>query len=363
MWELVDRMTVEARVAVLPPDSRELAIKTVDIPDPGPFEVIVAQTATGVCHSQLHQINNRARTQPLVLGHESIGTVLATGSEVRYVAPGDTVLVSWLPRTPGAPRRPAPSRVRLRSGEWAYTHNIFGWATHTVVDEQFVLKAPDGTPHDVGAIIGCAVMTGAGAVLHTSQLQPRDSVVIWGVGGVGLSAVAAARALGADPVVAVDLSSEKLDLALALGAHHVIDASNGDPVARVRELTKSEHGTGADVALDCIGRPETVRQCMASIRAAQLGCGPGGTTVLVGAPTGPLDIDGMDLMTGEKRLVGCRGGDCLPERDYPLFVEWHRTGRLNLDRLVTNRYSLDEINGAIADLEAGRVLGRAILEL
>lgn len=355
-------MTVSARVAVLPPRQRQLELYTVVLPEPGPFEVIVEQRAAGICHSQLHQINNAARSQPLVLGHESAGRVAAVGSDVEHVKVGDDVLVTWLPRSPSISRSPAPSKVPLANGKWAVTHNVYTWGTHAIIDEQFVVRAPKGTPGDVGSIIGCAVMTGAGAVLNTAAAGPGKSVAVWGVGGVGLSAVAAAHNAGAFPVIAVDLDKDKLQLARDLGADHVVDASEADPVARVRELTKTAGGAGADYAFDCIGRVETVRQSLAAVRSAPAGKGPGGTAILVGAPPAPLEIDGMDLMVGEKRLVGCLGGDCVPERDFETFVMWYSTGRLNLSALVSNRYTLEQINEAVQDLRTGKVPGRAILE-
>jgi Zn-dependent alcohol dehydrogenase len=355
-------MTLTARLAVLPPRQRHLELRKVDLPEPGPFEVIVEQSAAGVCHSQLHQINSSSHTQPLVLGHESAGRVATAGCEVTHVQPGDPVLVTWLPRSPSAGRVPSPPKIPLGGGDWAVTHNIFTWGTHAVVDEQFLVPAPVGTPPDVGAIIGCAVMTGAGAVLNTARAGRGHSVVVWGAGGVGLSAVAAAHHAEAYPVIAVDLQPAALRLARAMGADHVVDASAGDPVARIRELTKTAGGAGADYAFDCIGRAETVRACLAAVRAAPPGRGPGGTAVLVGAPQTPVEIDGLSLMTGEKCLAGCLGGDCVPERDFAIFAGWHLTGQLDLTALVSNRYPLEQINQAVDDLAAGRVPGRAILE-
>jgi S-(hydroxymethyl)glutathione dehydrogenase / alcohol dehydrogenase len=356
-------MTVKALVAVLPPGDEKLQIETAVMPDPEPWQVVVEQRASGVCHSQLDLIGNPARTERLVVGHESSGVVVAVGSAVDHVQPGDDVLVTWLPRSTSRERKPVPAKLPLSKGGYAVTHNVFTWSTHTVADEQYVVKAPDGTPGDVGSIIGCAVMTGAGAVTNRAVVRAGQSVAIWGVGGVGLSTVAAAHNVGASPVIAVDLDRGKLELASRLGADELVDASAGDPVAAVRELTRTRDcAEGVDFAFDCTGRPDCVRQCIAAVRRGVPGLNTGGTAVLVGAPRVPFELDGMEMLSGEKRLIGTFGGGCVPERDFPVFVDWYRDGRLDLDALVTDRYPLERVNEAVEDLRAGNIQGRAILE-
>jgi Zn-dependent alcohol dehydrogenase len=355
--------SIPTQVAVLPPGEQRLRIETVVMAEPGPWAVLVEQSASGICHSQLDVID-RGGSEPLVLGHESIGRVLAAGAQVSHVRVGDEVLVTWLPRSGTVSRKPVLPRVPLGDGTCAVTHNIFTWATHIVVDEQHVVKAPVGTPEMVGSIIGCAVMTGAGAVVNLARSAGgRLSVVVWGVGGVGLSAVAAARNLGADPVIAVDVDDAKLRLASEFGAGQLVNASEVDPVARVRELTHSDQGfDGVDYAFECTGRPECVGLSLAAVRPGIPGIEHGGSAVLVGAPQVPVELDGMDILLGEKRLIGCCGGGCVPERDFPRFVDWSRTGRLDLAALVTDRYPLEGVNDAVADLRAGRIRGRAIFE-
>jgi S-(hydroxymethyl)glutathione dehydrogenase / alcohol dehydrogenase len=356
-------MSVQANVAVLPPGERQIRIETVDMAEPGPWAVLVEQRASGVCHSQLDVID-RGSSEPLVLGHESVGRVLATGQEVSHVRAGDEVIITWMPRAGTESRKPVIPRVPLADGTTAVTHNIYTWATHIVVDEQHVVMAPAGTPETVGSIIGCAVMTGAGAVVNLARSRGgRLSIVVWGVGGVGLSAVAAARNLGADPVIAVDVDDAKLRLAGEFGAGQLVNASEVDPVARVRELTRSDQGfEGVDYAFECTGRPECVRLCLAAVRPGIPGIEHGGSAVIVGAPQAPVELDGMDVLIGEKRLVGCLGGSSVPDRDFPTFVDWSRKGQLDLAALVTDRYPLEGINDAVADLKAGRIRGRAILE-
>lgn len=358
-------MAISGRIAVLPAGTSTLAVKGVTFPDPGASQVIVRQYASGVCHSQLHEMH-RPRTEDRLLGHESTGVVEAAGSAVRHVKVGDTVLVTWVPRSPQDPfRAPEGSSLTFDDGRTAATASVFTWASHMVVDEQYVVKAPQGTPLDTGAIIGCAVMTGAGAVLHSAGVRPGQSVAVWGVGGVGLSAIAAARNSGASPIIAVDIDDEKLEMARRFGATEVVNAATADAVAEVRRLTPGTRERdlgGVDYAFDCIGRVIATQQAIAATRRGHIGETRGGTAFLVGVPTEPATVDTSDLLIGEKRFVGSLGGSCTPDVDFPVFVSWYTSGQLELDSLVTARYKLDDINQACADLEAGRIAGRAILD-
>ena len=364
-------MPTPARVVVLPQEPGPLLLEDVELPDPGPHQVVVRQFATGVCHSQLHQMHN-PRPSALLLGHESTGVVLAAGAEVRHVAEGDHVMVTWVPRSPeAAARRAEPTRIRRPDGTEAVTRNVFTWADHTLVDEQYVVALPAGARTDVTAIIGCAVMTGAGAVVHTARVGAGESVAVFGVGGVGLSAVAAARAVGADPVIAVDLQPDKLEFARSFGANVLVNAAEGDPVARIRELTRRDGGTdiagqpiaGVDYAFDCIGVRATMEQIVPAVRSGAFGARRGGTAVLVGVPQTEVTLDARDVLVNEKRFIGSIGGSCRPDRDFPRFLDWHAEGRLDLDALVTARYPLDAIGEATAALERGEVTGRSIIDL
>ncbi|MDR1998687.1 MAG: zinc-binding dehydrogenase [Frankiaceae bacterium] len=359
-------MTISARIAVLLPGTEKLEIKEAELPDPGPHQVIIKQFASGVCHSQLHQIH-RPRTEAVVLGHESTGVVEAVGSAVTHVAAGDRVLVTWVPREIRADYR-APERAQLEfaDGTSAVSQNVFTWASHTIADEQYVVKMPEGTPLDFGSIIGCAVMTGAGAVIHSANVQPGQSVAVWGVGGVGLSAIAAARNVGADPIIAVDLDAEKLAMARRFGATLTVNAAEGDAVAGVRALTPGDRPGdpgGVDWAFDCIGKSVTTQQILGAARFGHTAMTRGGTAVLVGVPTEPVTISSVELLLGEKKLLGSLGGSCSPDVDFPLFVQWYQQGKFELDQLVTTRYGLDDINQACIDLAGGHIAGRAILEL
>ncbi|MEE9277239.1 MAG: zinc-binding dehydrogenase, partial [Dehalococcoidia bacterium] len=342
----------------------------VSLPDPGPYQVLVKQFASGICHSQLHQMHS-PRQSNLVLGHESTGVVLAKGREVTHVKEGDHVMVTWVPRSPEeAARKPEPVVIPLADGSTAMNPPVFTWADHSLADEQYVVPFPAHVKTDVTAIVGCAVMTGAGAVYHTAGVQKGDSVAIFGVGGVGLSAVTAAKVVEADPIIAVDVSEEKLEFAMKFGATIGVNASEVDAVERIRELTTrdGEYGiygepiAGVDYAFDCIGRRETMEQITPAARGAVLGATTGGTAVLVGVPQTPVELDARSLLFSEKKFIGSIGGSCRPDRDFPMFIRWYQEGALDLDALVTERFSLDQINEATDALAAGKIAGRSILE-
>lgn len=361
-------MPTPARVVIVPQEpGAPLTIESLQLPDPGPNEVVVKQFASGVCHSQLHQIH-RPRTAPVILGHESTGVVLATGSEVRHVKEGDEVMVTWVARDgENATRRPGQVSLTLPGGGQTQPVSVFTWADTTLADEQYVVKMPPGQKKDVTSIIGCAVMTGAGAVLHTAGVKQGQSVAVFGVGGVGLSAIAAARIVGANPIIAVDLDQAKLDFAKRFGATHGINASAGDPVQAIREMTTRIDASGAtimgvDFAFDCIGVRKTMEQILPAARSGILGRATGGTAVLVGVPTTSAELDARDLLINEKKYIGSIGGSCRPDRDFPVFLRWYAEGALDLDALVTTRYRIDQINEACEALEKGRIAGRAILE-
>ena len=362
-------MGTSARVVVLPEQGEVLRVEEITLPDPGPSQVVVKQFASGICHSQLHQIH-RPRTAPVVLGHESTGIVSAVGSEVTHVAEGDTVLVTWVPRNATtATQLPTAAHLDVSDGT-AVSENVFTWADNTIADQQFVVKVEPETKHDVTSIIGCAVMTGAGAVINTAGVQPGQSVAIFGVGGVGLSAVVGAKMAGADPIIAVDLDDRKLEFAKQFGATHGINAGSTDPVAAIHELTEragtftflGQPVTGADFAFDCIGLKQTMEQILPACRTGHFGAADGGTAVLVGVPGTDVTLNAIDMLLNEKHYIGSLGGSCCPDRDFPRFLEWYDDGHLDLDAMVTERYAIDDINEACRALGAGEINGRAILE-
>ncbi len=363
-------MNVRARVVVLPQKPGPLQLHEIRLPDPGPYQVVVKQFASGVCHSQLHQMHGPRET-PVVLGHEATGVVLAKGREVSHVKEGDKVLVTWVPRAkPRNPRPAEPAAVPLPDGSVAVSQNVYTWADHTVADEQYVVRANADIANDVTSIIGCAVMTGAGAVLHSAKVKRGESVAIFGAGGVGLSAVAAAREVGADPLIVVDLDDKKLEFARRFGASVTLNASRLDPVAEIHKLTPRKDETtifntpvsGVDHAFDCIGVQKTMQQIVAACRTGSFGWKHGGNAVLVGVPTQDLTFPPIELLLHEKHFIGSLGGSCEPDRDFPIFLDWHRDKKLDLSALVTARYPIEKINEATTALEKGQIFGRAILE-
>jgi Zn-dependent alcohol dehydrogenase len=209
------------------------------------------------------------------------------------------------------------------------------------------------------SIIGCAVMTGAGAAINTAHVRVGDSVAVFGVGGVGLCCVQACANTGAYPIIAVDLRDEKLVFARQFGATHFVNASAEDPVARILELTG---GVGVDSSFDAIGGPKTLAQVVQVVQVVRTGVNGAsepGTAVLIGHPEGPTPFDMSALFN--RRLTASFGGGGRPERDFPMYVRWYQEGKLPLDKLVSRRYRLEQINEALGDLERGDIAGRAII--
>jgi Zn-dependent alcohol dehydrogenase len=353
--------------AIFVESGKPMVVDDIELPDPGPTQVTVRHFATGVCHSQLHELNRPNPTLPLVLGHESTGVVTAVGSEVPHVKEGDHVMVTWVQRnaTRHTPR-PTPARVMYRGqqvnfGAPAFT-GTFTWSRDTVADQQMVVPLDKDVATDVTSIIGCAVMTGAGAALNAAQVRPGDSVVIIGAGGVGLSIIQACANLSADPIIVVDLTEEKLAFAQKFGGTIGVNAREVDPVARVREIMGGELTSGVDFAFDAIGSGVTMRQILEMARARRPGERDGGVAVLVGVPHGETPALPMHMLFGGKVYRGAPGGCSIPDHDFPLLVRWLKQGKLPLDLMVTRRYRLEQINEACDALARGEIAGRAIVE-
>ena len=361
-------MGTPARVVVMPGGPGPLEVQEMNLPDPGPGQVVVKQYASGICHSQLHTMHG-PRRRPALLGHESTGIVLKKGAAVTHVEEGDTVLVTWVPRDAANADGP-PERTPLDiGGGHTIAQSVFTWADHTITDQQYVVRAPSEIATDVTAIVGCAVMTGAGAVLNTANVQEGDSVAVFGVGGVGLSAVVGARMRGADPIIAVDLDDDKLEFAKRFGATDGINAGKVNAVEAIHAMTgKPDHSaaglpvSGVDFAFDCIGHKVTMEQIVPACRPGRTGLCHGGTAVLVGVPLTKVELSAIEILSQEKQFRGSIGGSCSPDRDFPMFLDWHASGELDLDALVTERYGIDDINEATTALDEGRISGRSILE-
>lgn len=349
-------MPMTTRAAIQMTSGQPLIIDELQLADPRPEQAVVKLLASGICHSQIHELHD-ARARPTTFGHEATGVVVRAGSEVTQVREGDHVIVTWVRRNAlplGQEDRWCGASYRGSPIPWP----VFTWGEHTLVAEEYLVPIAAGEPADLCSIIGCAVLTGAGAVIHTARVQPGESVAVFGAGGVGLAALRAAALRGADPIIAVDLRPAKLALAREFGATHTVDAGAGDPVAAILELS----GGGVDYAFDAIG----VRQTTETINEVTRPGGPGaantgGTAILIGVPGREMTLNPRAMLSGQRSYRTSLGA-AHPDRDFPIYLRWFRDGLFPLDKLVTDRYRLEQINEACAALQAGKIMGRAILE-
>ncbi|MET8653277.1 MULTISPECIES: S-(hydroxymethyl)mycothiol dehydrogenase [Nocardia] len=342
-------------------------IVDVVIPDPGPHDVVVRVQACGVCHTDLHYREGGINDEfPFLLGHEAAGIVDTVGAEVTHVTPGDFVVLNWR-AVCGQCRackrgRPwycfdtsnASKKMTLTDGtELSPALGIGAFADKTLVHEKQCTKVDPETDPAVAGLLGCGVMAGIGAAVNTGNVSRGDSVAVIGCGGVGDAAIAGARLAGAKTIIAIDRDARKLAWATEFGATHTIDASTEDVVERLKELTDE---FGADVVIDAVGRPETWKQ-------AFYGRDLAGTVVLVGVPTPEMTLDMplIDLFSHGGALKSSWYGDCLPERDFPVLIDLYRQGRLPLDRFVSERIALDQVEAAFHSMHKGDVLRSVVV--
>ncbi|MEV0242460.1 Zn-dependent alcohol dehydrogenase [Streptomyces sp. NPDC050674] len=349
------------RAAVLPAVGSPLEITGIELPDPGPGQVRVRLAAAGVCHSDLSLSDGTMRLPvPAVLGHEGAGTVVSVGEGVTHVAPGDGVVLNWAPSCGSchacslgevwlcANALGGAAEVYARTTGGTDLHpglNVAAFAEETVVSTSCVLPVPDGVPLTDAALLGCAVLTGYGAVHHSARVRRGETVAVFGVGGVGLSAIQAARIAGASKIVAVDVSAGKEELARAAGATDYLVAS--DTTAReIRGLTGKQ---GVDVAVECAGRAVSIRAAWDSTRRG------GRTTVVgIGGKDQQVTFNALEIFHWGRTLSGCVYGNSNPAEDLPVLAEHVRAGRLDLSALVTERISLDGIPAAFENMLAGK---------
>jgi len=361
-------MSTKCRAAIFVEPKKPLVVDEVEFPDPGTDQVLVKLFSSGVCHSQLHTMQRPARPGhrlPELLGHESTGIVVAKGCDVTHVKEGDHVITTWVDRDSATTDQPMVMHALNDRAQYMATwkgtevmHSAATWAEYAVAQERMVLPIAKDVATDVTSIIGCAVMTGAGAIINTLQVRPGQSVAVFGAGGIGLCAVSAAAIVAAYPVIAVDISDQKLDFARRFGATHVVNSRDVDAVQAIKDLT----GGGADFAIDAIGLPQTQEQILRAVRPGYSGLNRGGCALLVGiTPPDAKAVLDTSLFVGNRSFTRTSGGDCKPDRDFPIFLRWFREGKLKLNELVTNRYKLEQINEAVDDLEHGRILGRGIV--
>ncbi len=354
--------------------SRPLVIEELEIEAPQAGEVLVELVGAGLCHSDLSTVNGTIpRRMPMILGHEASGIVREVGAGVKDFQPDDHVVFSFVP-TCGhclscATGRPAlcengskanlagtllSGGVRFRRADSQPVYHYLGvsaFAQYTVVAQESLVKIEKNVPLDKAALFGCALITGVGAVINTAKVMPGESVVIFGLGGVGLSALMGARLVGASPIIAVDILPAKFELAKRLGADYTIAASEGDPVAAIRDLT----GGGTNYAFEAVGNANVLSQAYRATRT-------GGKTISIGItnPKQEVSIQAISLVAQEKTLQGSFMGSAVPRRDIPRLIQLYMNGRLPADELLSPSVTLEEINTGFDRLAEGSAIRQLV---
>ena len=357
------------QAAVLNVSPGRLEIEELSIDKPAPREVLVRTAHSGLCHSDLHFMDGVWQlAPPAVMGHEGAGIVEAVGSDVTYVKPGDHV-ITCLSKFCGQCRyclsgrphlcsdssvfaRPAPSIRKSNGDPVAAFASLGSFAEQMLVHEHAVVKIRPEMPLDRAALIGCGVTTGLGAAFRTAAVKPASSVAIVGCGGIGLAALQGAKLCAAAPIIAVDVVPEKLDVAQMLGATHVVNARDVDPVEAVKDIT----GGGVDYSFEAIGTKATAEQCFRMLAR-------GGTATIIGmVPLGQnLELPGAEFFMNEKRIQGSLMGSNQFRTDMPWFVDLYLDGRLKLDEMVSAHRPLSEINEGYDDMRKG-ALTRTVID-
>ncbi|MEW1548978.1 S-(hydroxymethyl)mycothiol dehydrogenase [Streptomyces tsukubensis] len=361
-------MSQQVRGVVAPGRNEPVRVETIIVPDPGPGEAVVQVQACGVCHTDLHYKQGGINDDfPFLLGHEAAGIVESVGPGVTDVAPGDFVVLNWRAVCGNcrACRRGRPwycfdthnarQRMTLTDGtELTPALGIGAFAEKTLVAAGQCTKVDPAVAPSVAGLLGCGVMAGIGAAVNTGAVGRGDTVAVIGCGGVGDAAIVGARLAGAATIIGVDIDDRKLETARSMGATHTVNSRTTDPVEAVRELTG---GFGADVVIEAVGRPETYRQAFYARDLA-------GTVVLVGVPTPEmtLELPLLDVFGRGGSLKSSWYGDCLPSRDFPMLIDLHQQGRIDLGAFVTETIGLDDIEQAFARMHEGDVL-RSVVTL
>ena len=360
-------MSERVRGVVATAKHAPVTVETIVVPDPGPGEAKVRVQSCGVCHTDLHcREGGIGDDYPYLLGHEAAGVVEAVGPGVTGVAPGDFVVLNWRAVC-------GECRACRRGRSWYCfdTHNaaqrmtlsdgtplspalgIGAFAEKTLVAAGQATKVDARADPTAAGLLGCGVMAGFGAATYTGNVHRDDTVAVFGCGGVGDAAIAAARLAGARTIIAVDLDPRKLEWALGFGATHTVDASKEDAVEAVRALTG---GNGADLCVEAVGRPEVLKQAFYARDLA-------GTVVQVGVPDPAMKIElpMIDFFGRGGALKPSWYGDCLPSRDFPMLIDLYLSGRLDLDRFVSETIPLDAVEDAFHKMERGEVLRSVVV--
>jgi S-(hydroxymethyl)glutathione dehydrogenase/alcohol dehydrogenase len=350
------------KAAVFHGPQKPLTIENVEVAQPIGREVLVRTVASGVCHSDLHFVDGYYQfPTPAILGHEAAGIVESVGPHVTEFKPGDHVIACLsvfcghcayclTGRTHLCQSRPVrtpqePPKLTWNGSPVNQFANLSAYAEKMLVHENGLVKVKNDMPLDRAALIGCGVTTGVGAVLNTARVEAGATVAVYGAGGVGLAVIQGARIAGAGMIIAVDVFEKKLAQARELGATHTVDASKGDPVKAIREMT----GGGVEYAFEAIGLKKAAEQAFECIR-------PGGTATVIGMiPVGQkLELEGSVFLR-EKRIQGCSMGSNRFKVDMPKYVDFYQRGLLRLDEMITRRGRLEDVNEAFRAMKAGEV--------
>jgi S-(hydroxymethyl)glutathione dehydrogenase/alcohol dehydrogenase len=342
---------MQTRSAILYEFNQPLRIETVELPKLRLGQVLVKVAYSGVCHSQIMEARGKRGPDPYLphlLGHEGSGIVIEVGEGVKKVKRGDSVVLTWI-KGIGA----ECGGTQYRKGDLIINAGfVTTFSDYAVVSENRCVRITQDIPMDIAALLGCAVPTGAGVIINTLNPGPNSSVVIWGVGGIGLIAVMAAKLTRCDPIIAVDVHESKLEMAHTFGATHLVNARTEDAQARIHEIAGSD---GVDYAVEAAGRADSIEQAFQVVRKK------GGSCVFASHPPAGerICLDPHDLISG-KQIRGSWGGESNPDIDIPRFAQLYLEGKLPLADLITHRYSLAQINEALHELEHGNV-GRPLV--
>ena len=360
-------MTNKSRGVIAGSVGAPVTVEDILVPDPGPGEVLVRVQACGVCHTDLHYREGAITDEfPFLLGHEAAGTIESVGDGVTNVQPGDFVIIAW--RAPcgncrsclrGRPwycfdSMNASQQMTLADGRpLSSALGIGAFTELTLVHAGQAVKVDPSASAAAAGLIGCGVMAGLGAAVNTGGVTRGDSVAVFGCGGVGDAAIAGSRLAGAHTIIGVDIDDRKLEWAKEFGATHTINSTQTDPVAAIQELTG---GNGVDVAIEAVGNPLTYQQAFFSRDLA-------GTVVLVGVPSPDMKIElpMLEVFGRGGSLKSSWYGDCLPTRDFPMFINLHLQGRLDLEGFVSETIGIDDVEEAFHKMERGEVLRSVVL--
>jgi S-(hydroxymethyl)glutathione dehydrogenase/alcohol dehydrogenase len=342
-------------------EAGSFSVEELSIDAPSKGELKIRMKATGICHSDLSVIDGRLPLPlPCVIGHEGAGIVEEVGEGVTRFVAGDHVVLSYIPAcgecsachnhrphlcssgTMTGKMLDGTARVHCRGEDINVMQFLGCMAEYAVIPETSAVKIDKDIPLDKAALVGCAVMTGVGAAINTAKIEPGSSVVIFGCGGIGLSIIQGAKLAGANKIIAIDIADNKLEMAQHFGATHLINSERDAPVEAVHEIT----GEGADYAFEAVGIPQLMEQAYEAVRR-------GGTAIIVGiaALTDTVSYNAMVLAASAKTIKGCIYGDANPPVDFPRLLDLYKSGKLNLDDMVSRTYSIDEAPQAFEDMK------------